>query len=152
MQTKVYPALVVAAIFLIIGSLAFYRFARPIVCIHAFRAFPDFAAVGVLPLTQSEQKTLEQLIAETRNRRDSQSGRRLLDSIHSEFKRIGIEIRKTEAGIYCARCPKGPALVYHLDEEAYGYFVFVNINGPIDVVLDLPENGFDVLRSELPSP
>lgn len=145
MQTRARTVLFVGAVCLIIGSIAFYRVTHPIVSIHAFRAFTDFTAVGVLPLTRTDEDRFRRLITEAHARRDPDAGSRLLNSIRSEFSNSGIEIPKTESGLYRRRCPKGHALVFHLDGEGYGYFVFVNINGPMDIELDAVDNGFEVL-------
>ena len=127
------------------SAIFYFNMMRPKIFVHAFSTEPDLNAVGLLPLEDHEEDEWKALIEAAKE--DSAVAFLLLNKVRDQYGKSGIEVPKIDVGIYSTRCRRGHAMVYHLDEEGYAYFDFVNVDGRVNIKLDEPENGILLVRS-----
>ncbi len=125
--------------------LALALFLRPELRVHAFEDHPDFGEVAMLPLTESDETSWKRLIEDARQ--NPEEGHRLVHALLIQYGESGSSIYRERPGLYCGHCRRGPALVFHLDEQGFGYFAFVRIAGKTEMTLDREQNGVSLLHA-----
>lgn len=125
--------------------LALAFFLRPELRVHAFENRPGFSEVAMLPLTESDQASWKRLIEDARQ--NPEEGHRLVHALLLQYGETGASIYRERPGLYARHCRRGPALVFHLDEDGYGYFAFVRVAGKTEMTLDREENGVSLLHA-----